>query len=416
MVALGRLGALTPASASLDLNFVTGQALVGKSKSAVEAALAFDRESAAWNYDIGGLLRQATADEMRLAYDPHSGLPLGLLIEPGSTDMWSRTETFTDGVWGKSGVSLFSTSVSGLSGINSGTRVVDNGATPGSISRTVGIATGAAAYTASFVARAVLGGARYIEINVYLAGGSGDQGGSVVFDLVLGRVVSASGVYYGMLPAPGNSWRCIIGAYNTNGNSGLAVGLRRWPSDPTTGYDLLAASLEARDAATSLIRSDATGLTRAAETASLPMGDWFNPLEGSFFAEIITNASPFADQQILAVRNNGGGVMGLSRSQFGPAIAVSAPGLGMTMYGAPQFGSVRAGFSYSGAGWVGVKLGGGNDYIYGSALTASGAVPSGLTTLDLGHYNGGSQLNGILRRVVYFPRALSATELSNVIS
>jgi hypothetical protein len=173
--------------------------------------------------------------------------------------------------------------------------------------------------------------------------------------------------------------------------------------------------LEGRDAATSLIRSDTVGLTRAAETASLPVGDWYNPLEGTFVSEFITNGSPFSSQQVLALRG-GGNAVGLSRNQFGPAISVSAPGLGLTMYGAPQFGSLRAGFSYNGAGWIGAKLGGGNDYIYSSVLTTSGPVPSGMTDLDIGHFNGGSQLDGIVRRLTYFPRALSATELSNVIS
>ncbi|ACA14777.1 hypothetical protein M446_0203 [Methylobacterium sp. 4-46] len=264
MVALGRLGALTPAGVSLDLNPLTGLAMVSGVKSSLEDAITFARAGTAWDYDVGGLLRQAAAGMPRLSYHPHSGLPLGLLIEPPSADLWDRTEDFENDAWTKTGLQLYVGSVSGLDGRSIGTRMVDTGSSRGLITRNIAVGSGDAAYSAAFTARAIPGGVRSIEATIHFHGGSGNQGGSAVYDLLLGKVVSGTGASCGMVPAPFGAWRCILAACNTHGHTGITVGLGRWARDPDNGYDVLSISMEAREEATSPMRSGAGLSTRAA--------------------------------------------------------------------------------------------------------------------------------------------------------
>lgn len=260
---------------------------------------------------------------------------------------------------------------------------------------------------------------QFVRGRLNFTGGSGPEGGSAIFDLTNG-IVTASDVTVAasIEPGPFGFYRCTLNSFNTLGATAAAVQFERANSGDAAGnFEINQAGLTNRLLLGSPIPTTTAIVTRSADVASVTLGSWFNPTEGSFLIEAYCGGDPSQDQEILVLRNSDASANILvQKSHFGPAVQIaSSTGATLTMYGVSQGSLQRIAFAYKAGTWSSAKTGGGGDYLTGLP-TDTDAVPSGLTTMDLGHVSGAAQLTGALQRVIYFPQHLSDAALAALVN
>jgi len=177
------------------------------------------------------------------------------------------------------------------------------------------------------------------------------------------------------------------------------------------------AQLETGTVATSYIPTEGSQVTRAADTPVIPVGDWFNPSEGTFVVEgevspdPIFQQSPFMklgdsidSQKGLSIELNGtnGQYAARSRAPGGGALSanlgfIEGPVKIAASYKAGD--SVRACLNGGDIGTVGCDWDGSANFLY---VGAGGLAGSSILL---------RRANGPVRRVTYYPRALSDAEL-----
>lgn len=173
--------------------------------------------------------------------------------------------------------------------------------------------------------------------------------------------------------------------------------------------------------ASSYIPTVASTVTRSADVASVnTLSPWFNATEGTLFAEFdfigLNPASPGINQGVVCFTDE----IGASNN------------LGLLAYG--DGSASRYGFVFSGSSLVAFLSGSASSVntTYKSALATkandfrlvnsggsvisdtSGAMPTGMNQLLLGNLyftTNPTYQNGHLRRVAYYPRALTTAEL-----
>jgi hypothetical protein len=163
---------------------------------------------------------------------------------------------------------------------------------------------------------------------------------------------------------------------------------------------------------TSYIPTTAASATRAADVASMPTGTWLSALPGTMVAE--ANVPTLTGATFTHVTIDDGTaanrIIIRNIATVASALYVTANATTATA----SIGSVAAGANFK----AGAALLSGSVYGTvngGTIVTASGAAPSGLTTLRIGNSTPVTQaLNGWMRRIRYWPRALSNAELQSV--
>lgn len=173
--------------------------------------------------------------------------------------------------------------------------------------------------------------------------------------------------------------------------------------------------------ASSYIPTVASTVTRSADVASVnTLSPWFNATEGTLFAEFdfigLNPASPGVNQGVACFTDGTG----------------ASNNLGLLGYG--DGSAARYGFVFSGSSLVAFLSGSASSVntTYKSALATkandfrlvnsggsvisdtSGAMPTGMNQLILGNLYTTTNLtyqNGHLRRIAYYPRALTTAEL-----
>jgi hypothetical protein len=205
----------------------------------------------------------------------------------------------------------------------------------------------------------------------------------------------------------------------TFGNAGTNGISPRFTFTPIGDFDITlrlgAPQLEQGAFATSLILPPPAApavTTRVGDNATVPVGGWFN---ASAFSLVVEGMSP----QVQA-----SGIEGLAVLDDTTAANRVTLRLINTLSGAASVVSGAATAQPSGAAYTantvfktGYVANGGLTIATNGTIntTQSGALPAGLTTLRLGqNSNGGSYLDGYIRRVRYWPRTLSNTELRQV--
>jgi hypothetical protein len=177
----------------------------------------------------------------------------------------------------------------------------------------------------------------------------------------------------------------------------------------TVTGSVLDAQLEAGAFATSYVATTGAASTRAADTAMMPLGSWFNPVQWSWAVE----AQPMMQATLTGVNPR---VIGESTTNAGPVYIASS------LKGGTFDGSsiINTGNTFV-MGAV-IKLGStfanliGTTSLNGGTPVSGAQVAKALTAAGYRFGNDGSNdiMTGYLRRVRYWPRALSAGELQIV--
>lgn len=371
------------------------------------------------------VLQTAASGAARFDHNPVTGESLGLLIEEQRTNLFTYGQGFDNAAWTKTDATVVSGAAVAPDGAATAFKLIPNAVSTAyhRISQAYSAANNTA-YIFSIYAKA----AEY-SLLLISSGGSGlsGAGGSgpdqtAVVDLANGSILNNK---YGVKAVHvGNGWyRCAI-SVTTDGDGGgigpyVGVANSATPSAYTgngySGIYIWGAQLEAGAFPTSYVPTTTAAVTRAADAASMTgtnFSSWYRQDEGAAIVEGFIPPQADSDAGNYYLSFSDGTISNLihiadvsgTRSQ----ILTSGVSQFDQILGAEPTSAVKAAVAY--------KM---ND----SILSASGVVsPSADTSVVLpvvnrltignrGDNSPGTTANGTIKKIAYYPKRLTNTEL-----
>jgi hypothetical protein len=362
-----------------------------------------------------GYIEPINANLPRFDFNPITLVCRGLLIEEARTNICLQSADFAI-TW-----TLLSATVS-TNQINSPSNtltadkiIVDNGAAMGSgITQT--ITTAAATYT--FSAFAKIGEFNRVGLLVRDNASAGNNA-SVIFSLVDGSITTAAataGTFTGASATStlvANGFYRVTLTFTSTGASALRTRVTVYDSvattgDGTKGIFAWGAQLEAGAFATSYIPTEASAVTRNNDVATMTgtnFSSWYNASQGAITVWFDTNAT--GQGGVFSI-NNGSSAQRIDyRSGAASGYVFINGGLAMFL-GSPTKGILRkACVAIKNADFAGQVTG-------GTFRTATDAIPTGLSTLNIGSLDGPTHfVNGHIAKILYYPQRLINAEVQS---
>lgn len=382
---------------TLDLNFAKTKAL--------DPRITFYRNSLGTYVDDKGIIRTVPENVPRFDHDSTTGESLGLLIEEGRTNLRTNSDTGgfhpVIGSWTSTGTS---TDITAPNGSSTTYKVVSSGGGQSSIDigyGQIGLSSGVT-YTVSayYYATGSTTASRTIGIAIFGNGTSGT--GSIIL--------------------PQNQW--VRRTFTFTATTTTASGQIRIIDNDTSGFNttngaiiyLWGAQVEAGSFPTSYIPTSGSTVTRSAdfvEMSGTNFSSWYNPIESTFYTNYIMNSldGAYNNPSFYAYSDNQNY---LAIFGYNPAYAW-AQASNATAAGISLGGTTTTNVDYKVS--FGVKV---NDFaasINGSAVStdASGNVPV-VNQMFIGKRVevSNAHLNGTLKRLTYYPKRLTNTQLQNL--
>ena len=355
-------------------------------------------------------LQTAAANVARFEHDPVTGESKGFLIEEQRTNLVTYSEQFDS--WSKYGATVTENIVVSPSGTLKGNKLIENTGTGlHSIYKILTLSN--TVYTLSFYMKA---GERTIG-GIY----TNNPGDSFTYFNLSTGTVGTVGHTSATIQAVGNGWyRCSVVFTPTAANCNISPfsaatdGSYSYTGDGFSGLYIWGAQLEAGSFPTSYIPTVASQVTRSADSASMTgsnFSSWYRADEGTLYSEASCQ------------RVNG---------STGPLFLSSGTANNIGQYSADQFhlyvrknnilqvnldgGTYVAGQFIKNAGAYKV-----NDFavsLNGGLATASsnGGLPE-VSALYIGTGDQGTApIGGTIKRIAYYPKRLSNTELQAITS
>jgi hypothetical protein len=361
---------------ALDLNFLAGS---------LDPRIAFTRASNGWEFNSAGNLAQYGTNVPRFGYDQSTLEARGLLMEMARANLALHSRDFTQSAWVKTNITA-ALDVAGINGVaNTASRLT---ATAGNATALQTITSASANHVTSFFVRRI-SGTGTVEIT---------QNGGTNWTAV--TLTSA--------------WQRFVIPFATVANP--VIGVRLGTSGDVIAVDV--AQTERETFPTSPIITAGASVTRAAEVATMsPVSSWFNPSEGTMFAELVFPAFPDFNGLIVAPSvfrlddssSNNFYLIRMVRSASAVHFDGFVRAAGITSFDGPSYlfsanQVCRIVLAYNAAGFATV--------FNGEPVTTGGpaALPTGINRLLLdatssAHY---------LRRLAYYPTRLSNATLQAI--
>lgn len=401
-----------PTRPSLKFDFSAGDVL--------DSRITFTRASSATRFNSAGTLVTMTTDQPRFDYDPVTLAAKGLLIEEARTNLCLQSETLQT-TWSPAASSVSINATVAPDGATTGDKLVEDGATSTHALQQFLTFSNATAYTMTGYFKA----AERSWCWMFLPAAAFTATSGAYFNLGAGTVGStiSTGVT-ATIQAIGNSWyRCSITKTSTaaaSGNTGFGIAtadnVNSYAGDGASGISAWGMQLEAGAFPTSYIATTTAAATRAADVATITtLTPWFNATEGTVAAEFSASANAstvylaFSDgsqtSNSLYFDNDSGNIRNVVFSATAAQAAMNTGAVGTVgtfnklaaAYRANDFASSRNG---------------------GTAVTDSaGSVPVGMTGLRIGSSPSGlavTFISGWIKRLTYYPRRLSDTQLQSL--
>ena len=363
-------------------------------------------------------LMTAPAGVARFDCDPITGKSLGLLIEESRTNLLTYSGAVGGTGWYiyKSLVNL--NTIISPEGTLTGTKLYSNTDTDAHITYTGNTTFSATAYTVSCYAKK--GELNFLYIREQISTGSTNV--NSFFNLSTGTLGTIASGRTGTITSIGNGWyRCSITVTAVAGSSGISLGISvsdntiLYTGDGYSGIYTWGAQLEAGSFATSYIPTVASTVTRAADQASITganFSSWYNQSQGTVCVNYDFNATSgiSANTGIFALNNNNTGnplnrldIRYTSSNNTSNGVGLNSPSVGTMLTG----GNLnKIGSSYSVASSV---------YVLNSSSISSyslATMPNPMTQLVIGVTGTvDAPLNGHIRKLSYYPVALSSSNL-----
>lgn len=364
------------------------------------------------------VLLEAPINTPRIDFDPITAEPKGLLIEESRTNLLTYSEDFSNAVWNKARASISSNIVVAPDGTLTGSKLVEDTS-----------ASNTHYLNSSYVASATLpiisiyvkaAERSRISLQVVRDNGGGFSSTALEVNLLTGTKIS--GPSDATITPVGNGWyRCAVPATSTaTTNYGLRLVLfdganLAYTGNGYSGIYIWGAQLEAGAFPTSYIKTVASSDSRIKEFASLSgssFTDWYRQEEGSFFSEYrlgfdISSISIFhaegAPGNTMNIRLSSG-----SASQFSVAL-----------YNTNIVNLAPAGYSTENTFYrraIGYATNSFQQAINGALPNSedtNGVMPI-LSRINLGSNVTSEQMNGHIRRLIYWPERLSNSLLQTI--
>jgi len=398
--------------------------LVFTDTSTLDPSITFTRASTASYFNSSGVLSSAAINAPRFGYDPITLASRGLLIEEARTNQcWP---SIPGASWTTTNGTTTPAAAVAPDGTTAATLFVDNAVSSQHQTVTnVNFAYSATtAYTFSVYAKQgtawglqIFAGSAPFDLTTYAN-----------FNLATGTVGTVSGVgSSASMQSVGNGWyRCIFTATTTAAASTVAMALCLTNNNNAasrgavyvgtgTGVYIWGAQTEAGAFQTSYIPTTSAAATRAVDIASMPAGPWFNAAASTLSAEFMIAYPPSA--------TNFNCITEIDDGATNNAMIVRVQTLSGLANAAILVGGASVGTATTANGYIQnaiMKSAGAFTTTAVSACLNGGAVASAASTaiptvnrllIGSGRLN---PLNGFVRRVRYWPRPLSNTELQQV--
>jgi hypothetical protein len=399
---------------SLSLNFARVKAL--------DPRITFTRASAATYYDADGVLRSAGINQARFDHLPVSGESLGLLIEEQRTNLVLRSEEFDNAYWTKLNSTVTPNVIVAPDGALTSDKLVETTATSGHIiRRTIGFAANTT-YTVSIYLKAAerTAGTFLVLDNTSITG-------SFHINLLTGEIAQGTvGLATGATSVNvGNGWWRMSITFTTTASPSATSYFDfrmsdRWPvtsnvgmsytGDGVSGIYIWGAQLEAGAFPTSYIKTEASQVTRLADSASMTgtnFSSWYRQDEGTILGDFIARqTAPVAAAVEINNFTNGSHIRFITNAtsfmtfQVGDVTAQAGINLGIL---AP--GPIKLAGAYRVDDFAACRSG-------DSVVTdTSGTVPLSVSRMQIGARNAPTYWNGTIRKISYYPQRLSNTQL-----
>lgn len=381
---------------SLDLSFVGGT---------LDPRITFSRASTATYFDATGTMQTAATNVPRFDADPVTHVSRGLLIEDARTNAQLSSGNLAQAPWAPAATGTAPTvtanSVIAPDGTLSGARIVMPAVPTGSNAAFVSAQTGIGAVQSVY--------------SVWLRGASGGE----VVNVFISNFVG----YFHITATLTTAWQrfSVVGTPSSTG-WGFSIGTdMRDPTQTPTGAQTFyawGAQSEAGAFPTSYIPTTGTAVTRSQDVCRIPpanMGFFASP-GGSWGVEciLINPANAANNPRIVGLPAAGGGGPGqffanttLNLGQYDQAAAVTTAAVIVP-------NAVTKGASTWAAGTGKVCLNGGA-VATGAMATGYGLlVTGGIGFMTVANPGVSDNASGYMRRLSYWPRVLSDTEMQQV--
>ena len=353
----------------------------------------------------------------RFDYDPVTLAAKGLLVEEQRANLLTYSNDWSNAVWNKgTNITLTAAATLGPDGNVSATKLQAT-ASAGTIV-TQSFTSTATSHTYSVYAKQ---GSGATDANTFAINNNTTATllALLTINYSTGVVTQTIGTGATATSAGNGYWRIQIPV-----TSGITIGniLQVYTgftgNVETAGEFLYAfgAQAEAGAFATSYIPTVASQVTRAADVASVnTLSPWYNSVAGTLYSEYDAYAPISGAAFGVAVLNDG---TASNRAYLFLGGGTAAPSFVVTSAGVAQASinnsAISANTTAKTAGAYAV-----NDFAVATnagtvATDASGALPVGLSKLELGSFLNGTFLNGHLRRITYYPRRLTNAELQTL--
>lgn len=387
------------------------------------APFTFSRASSASRINELGFVETVSSNLIRHDFDSLSGVYRGWLLEEARTNLLLRSAEFDNASWSNAGAQrTANATLSPENLVNADKLAADGSAGEHGVRQEGIVGTPTLAHAFSVFAKA----GEFSRVMLRISSSSGSN--ECFFNLNgAGSIIStnnnggASGTV-GRIEAFSNGWfRLFITGIpgNAAGTVGVHIhvvndsGAANFTGSTGSGLHFWGAQLEVGANSTSYIGTTSAQVTRAADVASIALNSFpFHPTEGTLLidASVPGNA---AGSEFFAIIDDGG------LSNFIGISNPNTPAALVTVGGVTQASITLAGAATNNVGrrlavaWKQNDVRAATNGTLGSADTSAN-IPTGLTTLRLAQHVSGANLNGHIRHIAYFPRALVNADLQEI--
>ena len=385
--------------------------------------ITFTRASTATFVGSNGLIQSATTNTPRIDFDPVTNDRKGFLIEEARTNAFDNSEDFTSANFTLTSLTVTSNQGTAPDGTNNADKVVANVASQCFMLKNTGITSGDT-HTLSVFAKA--DGLNFIQIT----GSTGFPTEFQNYNLSTGALASSSSTLSSSIEDFGNGWYRLaltLTANNTVTNGRFVIALMsgddgRIDSDATStpsgtdGVLLFGAQFEEGAFPTSYIPTSGATVTRAADAASIATSAFgYNQDEGTFLAEASTFDDISSAKCVFFASSSGAHFTDRLNLFFSSSEVVKFD---------IEVGNTQVANITRGSGFLNVfkKMAAAyqenNAALAVTGLDASAdtscTIPTN-TILQIGAFsNSTTFLNGHIKKIQYFPRRLSDTQLQEI--
>jgi hypothetical protein len=399
---------------SLNLNFARSRSL--------DPRITFTRASVGTYVGRDGLIKTAGEDEARFDHDPETLESLGLLIEESRTNTQTNSQPQSGSFTGGGAVLTYNTSTA-PNGETEACRIARNGTNS---SNSNWLATRSITFNANTMVLSCWAkpqnGNNYFVWSFQNLGGAivragflltGDGGTSIITNGNGGHTLQIE-------KYPDGWYRCII-IGNTQ-SSGTTTQFLYTASAYNEGTSAIGGStlvwgfqLEVGTFPTSYIPTSGSAVTRSADVASITgtnFSSWYNQSEGTFIGDWFTNGSVSTQPFLLEASDSGRSIIlymirSGGQSRVGQSGATVGGDFDLYLGVLADNQKAKLGLAYKKNDAAGVMNGGTL-----STDTQTGTItPDRLGIGNIGNVSGSHQPNGCIKRITYYPKRLTDTQL-----